>query len=79
LRGYSSEVAERRESIAEQEGLVKDFILGNMLSGVIVFDRNMQIVFSNKRAELFLKYYNLPDEIRTICRRIFDAARRLKS
>ncbi len=50
-----------------------DFILSKMPTGVIVFGPNMSIMFSNRQAELFLKRYKLPDEITTICRRIFDA------
>ena len=59
---------------------IKDFIIGNMPTAVIVFDRRMDIIFSNRQAELFLKYHTLPDEIGTVCRRIFDAinAQRLK-
>lgn len=52
---------------------IKDFIIGNMPTAVIVLDRRMDIIFSNRRAELFLKYHRLPDEIGTVCRRIFDA------
>ena len=52
---------------------IKDFIANEMPMGVIVFDSKMSIVFTNKRADFFLKRYKLPNEINTICRRIFDA------
>jgi DNA-binding CsgD family transcriptional regulator len=51
--------------------LVKDFIIGNMPSAVIVFDRSMEIIFTNRQADLYFKYHALPDEIKTISRRIF--------
>ncbi|HAM49880.1 MAG TPA: hypothetical protein DCP92_04000 [Nitrospiraceae bacterium] len=54
---------------------VIDFILNKMPSGVIVFDRRLSIIFSNKKAELFLKYYKPPEEMTTICRKIFGAIR----
>ncbi len=52
-----------------------DFILNKMPTGVIVFDPKMGIIFTNRQADLFLKRYKPPDEITTICKRIFDAMR----
>lgn len=52
---------------------IKDFIIDKMPSGVIVFGERLDIIFSNRRAELFLKRHSIPDEIRTICGRVFDA------
>jgi DNA-binding CsgD family transcriptional regulator len=57
---------------------VIDFILSKMPVGVIVFDQTMSIIFSNKKAELFLKYYKPPEEIKSICRKIFDAIKASK-
>ncbi len=50
-----------------------DFILNKMPAGVIVFDPKMSIIFTNRQADLFLKRYKPPDEMTTICKRIFDA------
>jgi DNA-binding CsgD family transcriptional regulator len=50
-----------------------DFVLNKMPTGVIVFDPKMGVIFSNRQTELFLKRYKLPDEITTICKRLFDA------
>lgn len=57
---------------------VIDFILSKIQTGVIVFDKNMGIMFCNKQAELFFKCHKPPDEITIICRRIFDAIRAFK-
>jgi DNA-binding CsgD family transcriptional regulator len=51
--------------------LVRNFIIGNMPSAVIVFDQSMEIIFTNRQAELYFKYHALPDEIITISQRIF--------
>jgi DNA-binding CsgD family transcriptional regulator len=48
-------------------------IIDRIPAGMIVFDRRLQVVFSNKWAALFLKRYPLPDEITDLCKRIFDA------
>jgi len=53
--------------------VIRDFIIDKMSEGVIVFDQNLKTIFSNRQAELFLKRCELPGEIKTICRRIFDA------
>lgn len=52
---------------------VIDFILNKMPAGVIVFDRRMGTVFSNRQADLFLKRHKMPDEITAIGKRLFDA------
>lgn len=52
---------------------IMDFILNRMPTGVIVFNPNMGIMFKNRQADLFLKRYKMPDEITTICKRIFNA------
>jgi DNA-binding CsgD family transcriptional regulator len=50
-----------------------DIILKKMPMGVIVFDRRLQPVFTNRIASNFLKRFFLPDEIPQLTRRIFDA------
>ncbi len=57
---------------------VKDLIIDHMPSGVLVFDQEVSLVFSNKQAELFSKRFTLPVEIRNICENIFDAMNRSK-
>lgn len=58
---------------------VRDFIIDKMPAGVIVFDQKLDVIFSNKQAKLFFKRHEFPDDIRTICRRIFaEVASRLK-
>jgi len=52
---------------------IKEFIVNEVPMGVIVFDLKMSIIFTNRQADLFLKRYKLPDEVTTICKRIFDA------
>jgi DNA-binding CsgD family transcriptional regulator len=48
-------------------------ILNEMPMGVIILDRKMGIVYSNRQAANFLKRHELPDEIAGINRRIVDA------
>jgi len=48
-------------------------VIDKMPAGVIVFDKRLQVILSNKWAALFVKRYPLPDEITGLCRRIFDA------
>jgi DNA-binding CsgD family transcriptional regulator len=48
-------------------------VLDKMPLGVIVFGRNMEVLYSNRRAKHFLKWFELPHEIITIGMRIFDA------
>ncbi len=48
-------------------------IFDKIPAGVIIFDRRLQVVLTNKWTDLFLKRYPLPDEINDLCRRMFDA------
>ena len=48
-------------------------ILNKMPVGVIVYDKKLQMIYSNRMAANFLKRYLLPDEIPPLTRRIFDA------
>jgi DNA-binding NarL/FixJ family response regulator len=50
-----------------------DFVVHTMPAGVMVFDQNIRVTFSNRQADLFLKRYKPPDEVTTLCRRIFTA------
>ncbi|MCL5022481.1 MAG: LuxR C-terminal-related transcriptional regulator [Nitrospirae bacterium] len=52
---------------------IEAFVFGKMPTGVIVFDRKLGVLFANRRAELFLKRFRLPNEVTTVSRRIFDA------
>ena len=52
---------------------VTDFILTKMPIGAIVFDQNMDVVYVNRQATVFLKRFELPLEVSQINRRIFDA------
>jgi DNA-binding CsgD family transcriptional regulator len=48
-------------------------ILDKVPVGIILVDQDTKIVYSNRQAANFLKRYELPEEIITISRRIFDA------
>ncbi|MEW5817897.1 MAG: hypothetical protein AB1798_21195, partial [Spirochaetota bacterium] len=55
-----------------------EFILNKCPVGLIIFDRKMEIINRNRKATTFLTRFELPDEITTICKRIFDAVERGK-
>ena len=50
-----------------------DFLLNRCPIGIFVFNRQLEVVFSNKQASVFLRRYELPREIYDIGRRIFGA------
>ena len=50
-----------------------DFVLNTMISGAIVFNKRLDIVYSNKKAAYFLNNYKLPDEITSVSTRIFES------
>ena len=52
---------------------ISKLILDMMPSGVIVFDKKIQMVYSNRMAANFLKRYFLPEEIPQLIGRIFEA------
>jgi DNA-binding CsgD family transcriptional regulator len=52
---------------------ITDLILTKMPVGAIVFDQNMDVVYVNRQATVFLKRFELPCEVVQINRRIFDA------
>jgi DNA-binding CsgD family transcriptional regulator len=55
-----------------------DFILDKMPAGLIVYDENMRVIFTNKKAEVFFKRFKPPDEIKTITKKIIEAIRASK-
>ncbi len=50
-----------------------DFIFDKMPLGVIVYNKKINIIYSNVRGKLFLKRYEPPVEFTTLSRKIFDA------
>lgn len=66
------------EDLARNNMNVLEVLCNNMQVGVIVFNRKMEMVFSNRKAVLFLKRYKLPEELLTVSGRIFEAIRTLR-
>lgn len=52
---------------------VGEVVLNKIPVGIIVYDRNLRAVFTNRAASHFLKRYALPEEVPHLTRRIFDA------
>jgi DNA-binding CsgD family transcriptional regulator len=52
---------------------LKQYIVGELPAGVMVFNRPMDVVYINRRAQLFQERFDLPSEIPSVCSRIFDA------
>jgi DNA-binding CsgD family transcriptional regulator len=52
---------------------IRDFVLEGMPVGAIAFNRKMDIIYRNRKAELFLRRHKAPDEITVISERIFSA------
>jgi DNA-binding CsgD family transcriptional regulator len=50
-----------------------DFFMNKCPVGLFVFNRRLDIDFSNKQASVFLLRYELPKEVYAISRRIFEA------
>jgi len=55
-----------------------NFVFDALPVGVVIFNRKIDIVYNNKQASLFLSRYNIPEEIPSVSRRIFDALDRDK-
>ena len=55
-----------------------NFVFDALPVGVVIFNRKIDIVYNNKQASLFLSRYNIPEEIPSVSRRIFDALDREK-
>jgi DNA-binding CsgD family transcriptional regulator len=57
---------------------IVNVICNTLPVGVILLNRKIDIVYSNKQASLFLSRFELPEEIPSVGRRIFDALDRSK-
>ncbi len=55
-----------------------NFVFNTLPLGVILLNRKIDIICSNKQASLFLSRFELPEEIPSVSRRIFDALDRSK-
>jgi DNA-binding CsgD family transcriptional regulator len=55
-----------------------NFVFDSLPVGVVILNRKIDIVYSNKQASLFLNRFELPEEIPAVSRRIFDALDRDK-
>ncbi len=55
-----------------------DFVLAEMPLGVIVFNDKMGITYLNRTGEKILERYELPDEVPSVCQRIFDSIKNNK-
>ena len=53
-----------------------DFILNKCPVGLIIFDRKMDIAYSNRRSNSILNRFELPSEVTTINKNIFEAVNR---
>jgi DNA-binding CsgD family transcriptional regulator len=52
---------------------LNEFLINRMPLGVLVFDHTMDMVFCNRQTKFFLNRFTLPEEIRILSKRIFDA------
>lgn len=52
---------------------IMDFLFNRLPLGVIVYDNNINIIYSNIFGKNFLKRYKVPVEFTALSRRIFDA------
>jgi DNA-binding CsgD family transcriptional regulator len=48
-------------------------VVDDMPMGILLFSPDVEIMYSNKEANLFMKCMRLPEEIPSFCRRIFDS------
>jgi DNA-binding CsgD family transcriptional regulator len=55
-----------------------EFIINKCPVGLIIFNHKMDIIDRNRKASMFLDRFELPEEITTISKRIFDAFKRGK-
>ena len=55
-----------------------EFIINKCPVGLIIFNRKMDIIDLNKKASMFFDRFQLPVEIITVTKRLFDAAERGK-
>ncbi|MFZ5906577.1 MAG: helix-turn-helix domain-containing protein [Nitrospirota bacterium] len=57
---------------------VINFIFDTLPIGVIILNRKIDIIYNNKEASFFLSRFEIPEEIPSVGRRIFDALDREK-
>jgi DNA-binding CsgD family transcriptional regulator len=55
-----------------------NFVFDALPVGVVIFNRKIDMVYNNKQASLFLSRFEIPEEIPSVSRRIFDALDRDK-
>jgi DNA-binding CsgD family transcriptional regulator len=55
-----------------------EFIINKCPVGLIIFNRKMDMLDHNKKASMFLNRFELPEEITTVTKRLFDATERGK-
>jgi DNA-binding CsgD family transcriptional regulator len=55
-----------------------EFIINKCPVGLIIFNHKMDMIDRNKKASIFLNRFELPEEIITVTKRIFDAVARGK-
>jgi DNA-binding CsgD family transcriptional regulator len=55
-----------------------NYIFDTLPTGVLILNRKTEIVYGNKQASLFLSRFDIPEEIPSVGRRVFDAIDRDK-
>ena len=55
-----------------------NFVFDTLPVGVVIFNRKIEIIYNNKQTSLFLSRFEIPEEIPSVSRRIFDALDRDK-
>lgn len=53
---------------------ILEFVLSKAPFGIVVYDRNMDVVLNNSKANLFLRRYTMPEEVKSVCRRLLNSA-----
>lgn len=49
-----------------------EFVLSIAPIGIIVYDRTMNIIMTNHKADTFVQRYGVPEEVKAVCRRILE-------
>jgi DNA-binding CsgD family transcriptional regulator len=62
----------KKQEVPSRDMLTR-WIIDAMSEGVIVFDAHKKIIFCNRKADIFLKYHDIPSDVINVCQRIFDA------
>jgi len=55
-----------------------NFVFDALPVGVVILNRKIEIIYNNKQTSLFLSRFEIPEEIPSVSRRIFDALDRDK-